>query len=75
MHPSLAVKAIELKDYPEKKGKAFMNEWCSNDYNNKEDADVYNQLLWKNEQPWNNERFQHYAEIIWEPIVTHLNEE
>ena len=52
-----------------------MNEWCSNEYINKEDADVYNQLLWKNEQPWNNELFQHYAEIIWEPIVTHLNEE
>ena len=73
--PSLAVKAIELKDHPEKKGKAFMNEWCSNEYSNKEDADVYNKLLWKNEQPWDNELFQHYAEIIWEPIVSHLKEE
>lgn len=73
--PSLALKAIELKEHPEKKGKAFSTIWCSNDFSSKEDAEVYNQLLWKNELPWTNELFQHYAEIIWEPIIAHLKEE
>ncbi len=70
--PSLANKCVEFIDEPDRQSSEIGKAWYSTEHVRKEDSDFYNQLLWKDELPWQNECFMSYADIIWKPIYNHL---
>ena len=70
--PSLAQKYVELPHNSNKQLSEINRAWFSTQFSFKEDGDYYNQLLWRNELPWENDYFGNYATSIWEPLKSHL---